>query len=101
MWRGGGGELGANQEFSFNYIQTEMPIIHPRGAMDKQVAGYLSWELGSWVGAELINLEAIMMVVVGVCDFSRATWRDPSKHSVFQGGSELAVAVIGKPHFIP
>lgn len=73
-----GKKLGANQEFSFNYIPTEMPIIHPRGAMDKQVAGYLSWELRGWVGAELINLEAIMVGARGGCDFSRATWRVPS-----------------------
>lgn len=42
--------LGANQEFSFNYIPTEMPITHLRGSMNKQVAGYLSWELGGMDG---------------------------------------------------
>lgn len=38
--------LGVNQEFSFGYIQTEMPVIDPRGAIDKQAAGYLSLKLG-------------------------------------------------------
>lgn len=37
--------LGAIQEFSLVYIQTEMHIIHPRGAIDKQAAGYFSARL--------------------------------------------------------
>lgn len=58
--------LGAIQEFSLVYTQTEMHIIHPRGAIDKQAAGYFSARLGAWVGgrAEDTNLEAIVM---GLC----------------------------------
>lgn len=37
--------LGAIQEFSFVYIQTEMHIMHPRGATDKQAAAYFSVKL--------------------------------------------------------
>lgn len=46
--------LGVNQEFPFGYIQTEMPVIDPRGAIDKQAAGYLSLKLGGWVGVEAV-----------------------------------------------
>lgn len=60
--------LGANQEFAFGYIQTEMPGKDPGGAMDKQAAGYMNLKPGGWVGAELINL--IWKLSQWGCDFS-------------------------------
>lgn len=41
--------LGAIQEFSLelSLLQTEMHVIHPRGAREKQAAGYFSVNLGA------------------------------------------------------
>ena len=59
-----------------------MPIIYPRSTTDKQVAGYLSLELGG-------RAEKFGSAMVGFhgpprATFSSATWRAFSRGSVFQ-----------------
>lgn len=72
-----------------------MLVIDPRRTIDKQAAGYL--KLWGWVEGELINLEAVTLRL----QLLQSQVESHQPHSVFQGISDLAFAIIGKLYLIP